>query len=97
MRKTRSDIPPIHEWRKGALGSNARERRQDHLVLLLRGELLRRYPGVVIYAVKAVVRDGQRMLATDSPAGRHAAAREPSALPRHARRGRDVRRLRPDA
>ena len=64
-----SDIPPIHEWRKRALGSNARSAGQDHLVLLLRGELLRRYPGVVIYAVKAVVRDGKRMLATDSPAG----------------------------
>jgi hypothetical protein len=64
-----SDIPPIHEWRKRALGSNARSAGQDHLVLLLRGELLRRYPGVVIFAVKAVVRDGRRMLATDSPAG----------------------------
>ena len=38
-------------------------------MLLIRGELLRRYPGLVIYAVKAVVRDGRRMLATDFPAG----------------------------
>jgi hypothetical protein len=65
----RSDIPPIHEWRKRPLGSNAGDAGKDYLVLLLRGELLRRYPGVVIYAVKAVVPNGQRMLATDSPAG----------------------------
>ena len=45
VREDPSDIPPIHEWRKRALGSNARSAGQDHLVLLLRGELLRRYPG----------------------------------------------------
>jgi hypothetical protein len=64
-----SDIPPIHHWGNRALGSNALDANSDHLVLLLRGELLRRYPGVVIYAVKAVRRDGRRVLATDSPAG----------------------------
>jgi len=36
-------------------------------VLLIRGELLRRYPGVVIYAVKAVMHGGRRELATDFP------------------------------
>src|SRR6185295_481161 len=39
-----SDIPPIHQWRTRALGSNVRAAGDDHLVLLLRGELLRRYP-----------------------------------------------------
>ena len=38
-------------------------------MLLIRGELLRRYPGVVIYAVKAVMRNGRRALATDFPGG----------------------------
>jgi hypothetical protein len=65
----RSGIPPIHAWGIQPLGANTPGAGSDQLVLLLRGELLRRYPGMVIYAVKAVVRNGQRMLATDAPAG----------------------------
>ena len=43
---------------KSKLGDNAQA--GEELVLLIRGELLRRYPNSVIYAVKAVVReDGQ--------------------------------------
>lgn len=61
------DIPPIPEWNTG-LGGNAADP-GDQLVLLLRGELLRRYPGVIVHAVKAVVRDGRRGLATDAPDG----------------------------
>jgi hypothetical protein len=51
------DIPPIHTWpRSRALGDN--ENRQDvvadNVVLLVRGELLRRYPNTVIFAGKAM-------------------------------------------
>jgi hypothetical protein len=59
------DIAPIHEWKQGDLGSIAAG--GDNLVLLIRGELLRRYPGTIIYAVKAVVHEGRRELATDHP------------------------------
>lgn len=67
------DIPPINRWGDRALGSNAAAagsvKTGDKLVLLIRGELLRRYPGVVIYAVRAVMRNGRRALATDFPDG----------------------------
>jgi len=58
---------PIHQWGDRALGTTAVRAGGDTLVLLIRGELLRRYPGTVIYAVKAVLRDGKRELATDHP------------------------------
>jgi hypothetical protein len=58
---------PIHQWGNRALGSTAVRAGGDTLVLLIRGELLRRYPGTVIYAVKAVLREGKRELATDHP------------------------------
>lgn len=46
------DIKAINEWEDKGLGQNAQN--NDSLVLLIRGELLRRYPNSVIYAVKAV-------------------------------------------
>ena len=46
------DIEKISQWGDTPLGKNARG--GDSLVLLLRGELLRRYPNSVIYAVTAV-------------------------------------------
>ena len=61
------DITPIHKWGDRALGTIAQGAKGDKLVLLIRGELLRRYPGTVIYAVKAVLHDGKRGLATDHP------------------------------
>lgn len=61
------DIIPIHQWEQRDLGTTASGTGGDKLVLLLRGELLRRYPGTIIYAVKAVVQDGKRELATDHP------------------------------
>src|SRR5262249_45045918 len=48
------DIPPINQWGNRALGVTAVGSGADKLILLIRGELLRRYPGTVIYAVKAV-------------------------------------------
>ena len=46
------DLPPIHRWGK-ALGQNAVEGRADPLILLVRGQLLRRYPNALLYAAKA--------------------------------------------
>ena len=63
------DIPPIHRWGDRELGANGPGTSDDKLVLLIRGELLRRFPGTIIYAAKAVVRNGRRGLAIDSPAG----------------------------
>jgi len=48
-----SDIEPISQWRDRLLGQNT-PRTNGKLVLLIRGELLRRYPNSVIYAVRAV-------------------------------------------
>lgn len=50
-----ADIPPIATWaRASGLGDNVnRERGRDVLVLLIRGELVRRYPTVTVYAVRA--------------------------------------------
>jgi len=47
------DIDVITKWNGRHLGQNA-PRTNGKLVLLIRGELLRRYPNSVIYAVKAV-------------------------------------------
>jgi hypothetical protein len=51
------DIEKIKKWGDRTLGGNLRV--GEKLVLLLRGELLRRYPNAVIYAVAAIRRDGQ--------------------------------------
>ncbi|MFN0086632.1 MAG: hypothetical protein ACKVX9_14680 [Blastocatellia bacterium] len=54
------DIKPIHAWRKAfALGENlVGPGVESKLVLLIRGELLRRYPNTIIYAAKAGRPDG---------------------------------------
>ena len=64
------DIQPIHLWGNTShLGSNAHA--GARLVLLLRGELLRRYPNAVVYAVQAVLQGGKLTLSTASQAERH--------------------------
>jgi hypothetical protein len=51
-------IEPIHDWNPArGLGQNLGEASTGKLVLLVRGELLMRYPGTVIYAVEAVSRE----------------------------------------
>ena len=54
------DIKPITEWQASRLGQNGNLWRQqsqkkveENLVLLIRGDLLRKYPNTVIYAVEA--------------------------------------------
>jgi hypothetical protein len=58
------DIPPLHQWpANSALGShNHREAQgdQSQVVLLIRGNLLKRYPNTFIYAQKAVWSQVQR-------------------------------------
>jgi hypothetical protein len=47
----RDDVEPVHEWTEdGRLGENVSGETAGRLVLLVRGELLRRYPSTVIYA-----------------------------------------------
>ena len=53
------DIDDLHRWTH-PLGHNKPSGAQpEQIVLLLRGELLRRYPGAIIYAVRAVGQPGQ--------------------------------------
>jgi hypothetical protein len=58
------DIPPIHQWRgQQALGShNKRDAEGDaaQVVLVIRGDLLKRYPNTFIYAQQARWGDGER-------------------------------------
>jgi len=54
------DIPAIHGWTPSrALGENGTAGPVGQVVLLIRGELLRRYPNAIIYAAKAVQPTGQ--------------------------------------
>jgi hypothetical protein len=62
---------PIHQWGQRPLGSTAVTAGGDKLVLLVRGELLRRYPGTVIYAAKAVLQDGKRVPSTNPAVEAH--------------------------
>jgi hypothetical protein len=64
------DIAPIHQWgHTSHLGTNAHA--GTRLVLLLRGELLRRYPNAVVYAVQAVLQGEKLTLSTAPQAERH--------------------------
>ncbi|MEV0972436.1 hypothetical protein [Microtetraspora glauca] len=56
-RESLRDIPPLHEWAvTSALGSHDHRDTgggRDELVLVIRGELLKRYPSAVVYAHRA--------------------------------------------
>jgi hypothetical protein len=59
LREKLRDIPPIHTWnQRSALGAHdqraASGAAEGELVLVLRGDLLKRYPNAVIYAHRAV-------------------------------------------
>jgi hypothetical protein len=66
LRERLYDIPPIHTWSlPSALGShpNRADASPDNLVLLVRGELFKRYPNATVYAGKAKrAPDGTRVL-----------------------------------
>jgi hypothetical protein len=59
------DIPPIVTWPLDA-GLGQHENRADivpnNVVLIIRGELLRRYPDAIIYAARAKIVQGQRVI-----------------------------------
>jgi hypothetical protein len=59
--ETTKDIRPIHAWAKTAsLGDNGTQPdAPEPLVLLVRGDLLRRYPNALVYAVNAVQQPNQ--------------------------------------
>ena len=57
------DVGAITQW-SGALGAN-RVAGQDPLVLLVRGELVRRYPDMIVYAAQAVSSGGVRTPGTN--------------------------------
>jgi hypothetical protein len=61
------DIPPINTWPL-ALGLGSHDNRTgvppDNIALLIRGDLLRRYPDAIIYAAKAKLANGQRVIDT---------------------------------
>jgi len=63
---TLRDIERIHGWKKARpLGSNSGrvpKPPEDHVVLLVKGELLRRYPATMVYAVETVLDAGVRVL-----------------------------------
>ena len=59
------DVEAINKWGERHLGQNS-TKTGGKLVLLLRGELLRRYPNSVIYAVRAVPK-GNRLTLSKKP------------------------------
>jgi hypothetical protein len=60
------DIDPISGWHKDKdLGGNARGGGDGSIVLVMRGELLRRYPDITVYAVPATTMDRPRAIDTD--------------------------------
>ncbi len=61
------DIPPIMTWPlAGPLGTHENRTKivANNVVLLIRGELLRRYPDTIIYAAKAKLAGNQRVIDT---------------------------------
>ncbi len=67
LRDRLADIPPIHTWAKPlALGGHPnRPGAAGDVVLLVRGELFKRYPNAVVYAGKAK-RDGANRVLDDT-------------------------------
>jgi hypothetical protein len=57
MQEELRDITLLTSWNKNALGNNATRPGED-LVLVVRGDLLKRYPNCLIYAIDAVPCDG---------------------------------------
>ncbi len=66
LREKLKDIPPIHTWPvASALGTHPNQPNlpPDNLVLIVRGELFKRYPNAIVYAGKAKkASDGSRVL-----------------------------------
>ena len=56
-----ADIEPMHTWDQNDLGDNSPRDGNAQVVLLIRCELLRRYPNTDIFVAKAVEDDGDRV------------------------------------
>jgi hypothetical protein len=56
-----ADIEPMHTWDQNTLGQNSPGDDHATVVLLLRSELLRRFPNTDIFAAKAVAEEGDRV------------------------------------
>lgn len=56
-----ADINPMHNWDKNALGDNSPGDDEAQVVLLIKGELLRRYPNTDVFAAKAEADKGDRV------------------------------------
>jgi hypothetical protein len=56
-----ADIEPMHTWDENDLGENSPRDDDAQVVLLIKGELLRRYPNTDVFAAKAVEDDGDRV------------------------------------
>ena len=62
LKEKLKDIPPIHRWlRRSKLGGHDHREQpgenEEEVVLVIRGELLKRYPNAIIYAHRAVWKD----------------------------------------
>lgn len=66
------DITPIHSWPAGSeLGSHSGRNpvpQEGHLVLLIKGEVLRRYPTTMVYAIRTALDDSGRRVLSDEHA-----------------------------
>lgn len=61
----RPDVTPLHAWGATALGQNQSSDLPDQFVMLMRSDLLRRYPTAVIYATRARAVDSVRTPSAD--------------------------------
>lgn len=65
------DTPPMDDWRAdGELRDQAVQFSAGEVILVIRGDLLRRYPGTIVYAAKAEFAGGRRVL-VDPPVEVH--------------------------
>jgi hypothetical protein len=71
----RPDITPLHGWGRRQLGEAGGAPQRERFVLLLRSELLRRYPTAAVYAVPAVLGAQGRSPSTDAARELHPAFR----------------------
>lgn len=52
------DVQPIHAWADSRLGKNDETTRQDQLVLVVRGDLFKKYPRTKLYAIRGTGASG---------------------------------------
>jgi hypothetical protein len=60
----RPDVTPLHTWGGRGLGDPLSGMARERFVMLMRSDLLRRYPSAIVYATRAVVTGGVRMPST---------------------------------